>query len=142
MDDEEPRSGQPIRMESREPMGKVSVLVVDDNEPMRETIASILSGEGNQCESAENGVEALQKCKGKRFDAVVTDLDMPEMDGITLTRELTRCFLDLPVMLMTAHEGESLERVARDAGAREFLRKPFDVSEFLNKFHRMLHASG
>jgi two-component system chemotaxis response regulator CheY len=127
-------------MESREPMGKVSVLVVDDNEPMRETIASILSGEGNQCESAENGVEALQKCKGKRFDAVVTDLDMPEMDGITLTRELTRCFLDLPVMLMTAHEGESLEGAARDAGAREFLRKPFDISEFLTKFNRMLRV--
>ncbi len=140
MDDEEPRSGQPIRMQSREPIGKVSVLVVDDNEPMREAISSILSGEGNQCESAENGVQALEKCRGTKFDAVVTDLDMPEMDGITLTRELTRCFLDLPVMLMTAHEGESLEGAARDAGAREFLRKPFDIFDFLTKFHRMLHA--
>ena len=125
-------------MKSSEPKGKVSVLVVDDNEPMRETIASILSEKGHQCESAENGLEALQKCKRNKFDAVVTDLDMPGMDGMTLTRELTRCFLDLPVMLMTADDDDSLEGSARDAGAKEFLRKPFDVSEFLTKFHRML----
>ena len=127
-------------MESNGSERKASVLVVDDNEPMRETIAAILSDKGHQCESAENGVEALEKCKGTKFDAVVTDLDMPEMDGITLTRELTRCFLDLPVMLMTADDDDSLEGSARDAGAREFLRKPFDVSEFLTKFHRMLHV--
>ena len=127
-------------MESSGSKRKASVLVVDDNEPMRETISSLLLDEGHRCESAENGVEALQKCKAEKFDAVVTDLDMPGMDGITLTRELTRYFLDLPVMLMTAHEGESLEGAARDAGAREFLRKPFDIFEFLTKFHRMLHA--
>ncbi len=127
-------------MESSESKGKVSVLVVDDNEPMRETIASILSEKGHQCESAENGIEALEKCKGTKFDAVVTDLDMPGMDGMTLTRELTRCFLDLPVMLMTAHDDDSLEGAAKNAGAREFLRKPFDIFEFLTKFHRMLRA--
>ena len=127
-------------MESNGSKGKASVLVVDDNEPMRETIASILSDKGHQCESAENGIEALEKCRGTKFDAVVTDLDMPGMDGITLTRELTRCFLDLPVMLMTAHDDDSLEGAAKNAGAREFLRKPFDIFEFLTKFHRMLHA--
>ncbi len=127
-------------MESREPVGKVSVLVVDDNEPMRETIAAILSDKGHQCESAENGIEALEKCKGTKFDAVVTDLDMPGMDGITLTKELTRCFLDLPVMLMTAHDDDSLEGAAKNAGAREFLRKPFDIFDFLTKFRQMLHA--
>ena len=127
-------------MESSSSKEKASVLVVDDNEPMRETIASILSDKGHQCESAENGIEALEKCKGTKFDAVVTDLDMPGMDGITLTRELTRCFLDLPVMLMTAHDDDSLEGSAKNAGAREFLRKPFDISEFLTKFHRMLHV--
>ena len=125
-------------MESNGSKEKASVLVVDDNESMRETIASILSEKGHQCESAENGLEALQKCKGNKFDAVVTDLDMPGMDGMTLTRELTRCFLDLPVMLMTADDDDSLEASVRNAGAREFLRKPFDVSEFLTKFHRML----
>jgi len=127
-------------MESNGSERKASVLVVDDNEPMRETIAAILSDKGHQCESAENGIEALEKCKGTKFDAVVTDLDMPGMDGITLTRELTRCFLDLPVMLMTAHDDDSLEGAAKNAGAREFLRKPFDIFEFLTKFHRMLHV--
>jgi len=127
-------------MESSEYKTKVSVLVVDDSEPIREIIALILSGKGHQCESATNGVEAIEKCKGNAYDAVITDLDMPRMDGITLTRELTRCFLNLPVMIMTAHEGERLEESAMNAGAKEFLRKPFEVSELLMKFHRMLRV--
>jgi DNA-binding response OmpR family regulator len=127
-------------MESSEYKTKVSVLVVDDSEPIREIIALILSRKGHQCESATNGVEAIEKCKGNAYDAVITDLDMPRMDGITLTRELTRCFLGLPVMMMTAHQSESIEESAMNAGAKEFLRKPFEISEFLMKFDRMLRV--
>jgi len=127
-------------MESSGSKAKVSVLVVDDSEPIREVIALILSGKGHRCESAGNGVEAIEKFKGNTYDAVITDLEMPRMDGITLTRELTRCFVDLPIMVMTAHEGESLEESVMNAGAKEFLRKPFEISELLMKFHRMLHV--
>ncbi len=127
-------------MESSEHKTKVSVLVVDDSEPIREIIVLILSGKGHQCESATNGVEAIEKCRENSYDAVITDLDMPRMDGITLTRELTRSFLGLPVMMMTAHESESIEESAMNAGAREFLRKPFEISELLTKFDRMLRV--
>ena len=71
---------------------EISVLVVDDNEALREVIALMLSGCGCRCESARNGVEAIQKLQRSRFDAVVTDLEMPVMDGIALTRKLRQYF--------------------------------------------------
>ena len=123
-------------MELSDSETKVSVLVVDDNESMREVLATILSMSGHRCESAENGVEAMEKVMQSRFDVVVTDVDMPEMDGIALTKELTQHFSNLPVMIMTGDDGS--EESAIDAGAREFLRKPFDFSEFIVKFHKIL----
>jgi len=110
-----------------EPNGAVAVLVVDDNEDIRETLALVLSGCGYRCESAKNGVEAMQRVRRARFDAVVTDLEMPEMDGIALTRELRQSFSNLPVMIMTGHSDDDHRETAFRAGAREFLGKPFEM---------------
>ena len=115
-----------------------SVLVVDDNESIREVLAVILSGSGYRCESAKNGVEAMQRVRQARFDAVVTDLEMPEMDGIALTREIRQHFSSLPVMVMTGHSDEEHRESAFRAGAKEFLSKPFDIPDLIKKLHGML----
>ena len=115
-----------------------SVLVVDDNESIREVLAVILSGSGYRCESVKNGVEAMQRVRQSRFDAVVTDLEMPEMDGIALTREIRQQFSSLPVMVMTGHSDEEHRETAFRAGAREFLSKPFDIPDLIRKLHGML----
>lgn len=128
-------------MEPSGPEAKVSVLVVDDNEALREVIAIILSQRGHRCEFAENGVEAMRKVVRNSFDAVVTDVDMPEMDGISLTRILTQQFPNLPVMIITGQPHDNSMESAITAGAREFLEKPFDISEFVMRFHKMLRAS-
>jgi CheY-like chemotaxis protein len=125
-------------MESNDIGHGISVLVVDDNEALREVIALMLSGCGCRCESAKNGVEAIQKIQQSRFDAVLTDLEMPGMDGIALTRELRRHFSNLPVMIITGHSDEGCREVALRAGAREFLSKPFEFSELMEKLHNML----
>jgi len=117
-----------------------SVLVVDDNESIREVLAVILSGSGYRCESAKNGVEAMQRVRQARFDAVVTDLEMPEMDGIALTREIRQHFSSLPVMVMTGHSDEEHRETAFRVGAREFLGKPFDLPDLIRKLHGMLHG--
>ena len=117
-----------------------SVLVVDDNESIREVLAIVLSGSGYRCESAKNGVEAMQRVRQARFDAVVTDLEMPEMDGIALTRELRQQFCSLPVMVMTGYSDEEHKETAFRAGAREFLSKPFDIPDLIKKLHGMLPA--
>ena len=126
-------------MEPSSSEAKFNVLVVDDNESMREVLTIMLSRRGFRCESATNGTEAMQKVKQSNFDAVITDLRMPEMDGIVLTRELNQHFSDLPVMIMTAQLDESLVESVVSAGARELLRKPFEISELMTRLHKMLH---
>jgi len=116
----------------------VNVLVVDDNEDIREIIAIILSRSGVQCQLAKNGVEAIERVKQCRFDAVVTDIEMPEMDGIVLTRELQKHFSELPVMIMTGKSDGRYKEMALRAGAMEFVNKPFNVSDFVTRLQRIL----
>ena len=118
---------------------KYNVLVVDDNESVREVLTIMLSRRGHRCESASNGIEAMQKVKQSNFDAVITDLQMPEMDGIVLMRELSHHFPDLPVMIMTGQPDDSLVESAMSAGARGLLSKPFEISELMMRLHQMLH---
>jgi CheY-like chemotaxis protein len=80
----------------------------------------------------------MQRVRQSRFDAIVTDLEMPEIDGIALTRELSQYLPALPVMIMTGLSGDDCKEIAFRAGAREFLSKPFDVPNLIRKLHRML----
>ena len=115
------------------------VLVVDDEEPMRKLIVSLLSPKGHQCVTANNGREALDKIMETKFDALITDIVMPEMDGIGLTKELSKHYQNLPVMVTTGYTEEYSAENAIASGAREFINKPFSISEFLIRFDKMMH---
>ena len=126
-------------MEQGSTEAKTNVLIVDDNENMREVLAIVLSRRGHRCELATNGREAMEKIEQGSFDAVVTDVEMPEMDGIALTNELARHYSHLPVMIVTGSlDDRFMELASTTCAAREFLRKPFEISEFVTKFHKML----
>jgi diguanylate cyclase (GGDEF)-like protein len=114
------------------------ILVVDDEEQMRKLIVSLLSPKGHQCVTANNGREALDKFMETKFDALITDIVMPEMDGITLTEELSKHYQNLPVMVMTGYTEEYSAETAIASGAREFINKPFSISEFLIRFDKMM----
>jgi two-component system cell cycle response regulator len=114
------------------------VLVVDDEELMRNLIVTMLSEKGHRCVTASNGLEALDKIKEAKFDALITDIVMPEMDGIALTKELSNHYQNLPVMVITGHTEEYSAETAIASGAREFIKKPFSVSEFLIRFDKMM----
>ena len=86
------------------------ILVVDDEEPLRNLIVSMLSPKGHQCLTANNGREALDKMMETKFDALITDIVMPEMDGITLTKELSKHYQNLPVMVMIGYAEDSIPR--------------------------------
>ena len=75
------------------------------------------------------------------FDVVITDVLMPEMDGITLTRKLSHQFPDLFIMVMTGYYGERSMESATAAGAHEFIKKPFSLTEFEMRFQRMIRES-
>lgn len=73
-----------------------------------------------------------------KFDAIITDIVMPEMDGITLTKELSKHYQNLPVMVMTGFTEDYSAETAVASGAREFITKPFSISEFLIRFDKMM----
>ena len=114
------------------------VLVVDDAESMRNLVVTMLSQKGHQCDTANNGLDALDKIKEAKFDALITDIVMPEMDGIALTKELSNHYQNLPIMVMTEYNEKYSAETAIVSGAREFINKPFSVSEFLIRFDKMM----
>jgi len=114
------------------------ILVVDDEEQMRTLIASLLSTKGHQCITARNSLEALDKIMEAKYDAVITDIVMPEMDGIALTKELSKHYQSLPVMVITGHTEDYSAETAIASGAQEFIAKPFSISEFLIRFDKMM----
>jgi DNA-binding NtrC family response regulator len=120
---------------------KYTILVVDDEELLRNLIVTFLSKLGHSCVTAIDGVDALDKMKGNKIDAVVSDIKMPNMDGITLTSEVSIQYPGLPIMIMTAFEKEDTAGLAICAGARDFIKKPFSLNEFSVRLHKMINDS-
>lgn len=118
-----------------------TILVVDDEELIRSLVVTFLSKLGHSCVTAIDGVEALEKIGGHNIDAVITDIKMPNMDGIMLTREISRQYPELPVMVMTAFDEEYSAGIAISVGAREFIKKPFSLDEFAIRLHKMINDS-
>ena len=120
---------------------KYTILVVDDEELLRNLIVTFLSKLGHSCVTAIDGVDALDKMKGNKIDAVVTDIKMPNMDGITLTGKISIQYPGLPVMIMTAFEEGDTAGIAIIVGARDFIKKPFSLNEFSVRLHKMINDS-
>lgn len=107
-----------------------SILIVDDEEPIRHLLRSILEGEGHQVLEASDGREGLTLYRNTPTDLVITDIMMPQRDGMEVTLELTREFLDAKVIAMTGALGnQNFLNVTRLFGARHVLQKPFGVEE-------------
>lgn len=107
-----------------------SILIVDDEEPIRHLLRSILEGEGHQVLEASDGREGLALYRNTPTDLVITDIMMPDRDGMEVTLELTREFLDAKVIAMTGALGsQNFLNVARLFGARQLLQKPFGIQE-------------
>ena len=120
---------------------KYTILVVDDEESIRKLVATFLSKLGHSCLTAIDGVDALHKMKGNKIDAVITDVKMPNMDGITLTSKISIQYPGLPVMIMTAFDEGDTAGIAIIAGARDFIKKPFSLNEFSVRLHKMINDS-
>jgi DNA-binding response OmpR family regulator len=120
---------------------KYTILVVDDEESIRNLIVTFLSEVGHSHITATDGVDALYKMEGNKVDAVVTDIKMPDMDGITLTTKILKQYPGLPVMVMIGFDEESSAGVAISMGAREFIKKPFSPEEFEIRLKKMINDS-
>jgi DNA-binding response OmpR family regulator len=120
---------------------KYTILVVDDEELIRRFIVTFLSQLGFSCVAALDGVDALDKMKRNKIDAVITDIKMPKMDGILLTKQISTEYPGVPVMVMTAFDEEYSAGTAISLGAREFIKKPFSPDEFAIRLSKMIGDS-
>ena len=120
------------------PDPKYKVLVVDDDPMMLRLVSNILALRGHRCEEARNGMEALDKFTASSFDAVITDIRMPRMDGVELARKLLQLRPALPIIVMTGHHDASIESEAIYKKASDFIYKPFSITDFLTRFSKVM----
>lgn len=121
------------------------ILVVDDSPTMRGMVSHALNEAGFETKEAENGKDALIKLTmmeegGTKPDVIVTDVNMPEMDGIELVREIRKlaAFKHVPVLVLTTDNTDEKKEVGRNAGATGWLVKPFDSELILKVIRKVL----
>jgi len=109
----------------------LNVLIVDDDKRMTRTLADILRHAEYLVMEAASAMEALEKVKAHPFDCVLTDIRMPEMDGVELHRELRKIQPGLPVVLMTAYAADAVTSQGLNDGVVGILDKPLDINNLL-----------
>ena len=110
-----------------------SVLAVDDSKTMRDKVSFTLRGAGYQAIEADNGVNALKALQGQKVDVIITDVNMPEMDGITLVKRVRGLpqHAGTPVLILTTESDQSKKDEGRAAGATGWIVKPFSPDKLL-----------
>lgn len=117
------------------------ILVVDDDQAVRDSLARSLRYTGDEVTTAANGVEALAKLSGTSFDAVIMDVMMPRLDGLEATRMLRDSGNDVPILILTARDAVDDRVDGLDAGADDYMVKPFALDELLARLRALTRRS-
>ncbi|GLY51838.1 response regulator transcription factor [Lentzea sp. NBRC 102530] len=117
------------------------ILVVDDDRAVRESLRRSLQFNGYQVETAGDGMQALESVTAARPDAMVLDVMMPRLDGLEVCRRLRSTGDDLPILVLTARDAVSDRVSGLDAGADDYLPKPFALEELLARLRALLRRA-
>lgn len=117
-----------------------SILAVDDSASMRKMVSFTLSGTGYRVTEAVDGQDALEKAQTQTFDLVLTDQNMPRLDGLGLTRKLreTAAFATTPILILTTESSDQMKQAGRAAGATGWLVKPFDPNRLIEIIQKVI----
>ena len=116
------------------------ILVVDDSASLRSMVSFSLKQEGHQVTEASSGQDGLNKAKQGKFDLVLTDVNMPGMDGITFCSELRKlpAFKFTPILVLTTESSADMKQKGKAAGATGWLVKPFNPDTLLSTVKRVI----
>jgi two-component system chemotaxis response regulator CheY len=117
-----------------------TILAVDDSASMRQMVSFTLKGAGYNVVEAVDGVDALNKAKAQTFDCIVTDVNMPNKDGISLIRDLRTLanYKFTPILMLTTESGMDKKQQGKDAGATGWIVKPFNPDQLLKTINKVL----
>jgi len=117
-----------------------SILTVDDSPSLRMAIKIALTGAGYAVEEAGDGQQGLAATNAQRFDLIVTDLNMPNMDGLTMIKEIRKSPAQsgVPIIFLTTESDDSMKQQAKAAGATGWLVKPFVPEQLVRVVQKVL----
>ncbi|ESE41062.1 response regulator [Shewanella decolorationis] len=109
------------------------ILIVDDSAAIRQMVEATLKSASYQVTLAKDGREALDLCASQRFDFILTDQNMPRMDGLTLIKSLRGmpAFMRTPIIMLTTEAGDDMKAQGKAVGATGWMVKPFDPQKLL-----------
>ncbi|ATL91423.1 MULTISPECIES: response regulator [Aeromonas] len=113
-------------------MGK-TILIVDDSATIRQVVGMTLKGAGYEVMEANDGKDALKKLDGKKINLIISDVNMPNMDGITFVKEAKKLasYKFTPVIMLTTESQDSKKQEGQAAGAKAWVVKPFQPEQML-----------
>lgn len=116
------------------------VLTVDDSLPIRQMVTFTLKSVGYDVVEAMDGMDGLEKAKANRVDLVLTDQNMPRMDGLTLVKSLRALpqYASTPILLLTTESSDEMKAKGRAAGATGWLVKPFDPQKLIDVVRKVI----
>jgi two-component system chemotaxis response regulator CheY len=116
------------------------ILAVDDSKSMRQMVSMSLKSAGHEVFEAEDGVEALNIARNNEFDLVITDINMPNMNGVELITELRAlpAYKFLPILCLTTESSGDMKTRGKAAGATGWIVKPFSPEKLLSVINRVL----
>jgi Response regulator containing CheY-like receiver, AAA-type ATPase, and DNA-binding domains len=117
-----------------------TILAVDDSASMRQMVSFTLKGAGYNVVEAVDGVDALNKAKAQTFDCVVTDVNMPNKDGIELIKDLRALpnYKFTPMLMLTTESGMDKKQQGKEAGATGWIVKPFNPDQLLKTINKVM----
>ena len=116
-----------------------TIMIVDDSASMRQVIGIALKGEGYSVIEGRDGKDALSKLTGQKVHLIISDVNMPVMDGITFLKEVKQLpnYKFTPILMLTTESDESKKREGQAAGARAWMVKPFKSDQLLNAVQKL-----
>ena len=119
----------------------MKVLVVDDEAMIRAVIKEYVEFEGGEADEAEDGMEAVNKCRENEYDVVIMDVMMPRLDGFSAVKEI-RKFKNTPVIMLSARGEEYDKLFGFEIGSDDYVTKPFSPKELMARVHAVVKRSG